>query len=146
MSPANLRKWELWPRYEPLGGPTPPHIPPLSKRRAWLAAGRGSNPTGCWSPSVFCVLLDPGSTVSGGDIPQQETQKLEGRVYCFSPAQNRSQTGVGARSGFENIANAGSALAPQQEAWRQDHRVSSLLCPELTKPLQSWALGSSRNR
>lgn len=72
------------------------------------------NPTGRWSLAAFCVLLGPGSTGSGGDIPQQETQKLEERVYCFSPAQNRSQTGVGARrSGFENIVNAGSVLAPQ---------------------------------
>lgn len=62
---------------------------------------------------MFCVLLGPGSSGSGGDIPQQETRKLAGLIYCFSPAQNRSQTGVGVRRrGFENIANAGSVLAP----------------------------------
>ena len=61
---------------------------------------------------MFCVLLGPGSSGSSGDIPQQETRKLEGCI-CFSPAQNRSQTGVGVRRrGFENIANAGSVLAP----------------------------------
>ena len=46
-------------------GPTMSHIPPLSKRRAWLARGRGSNPqvagvllcsVSFWAPAVVGVV------------------------------------------------------------------------------------------